>query len=102
MEFMDKNKITTIPSSTELRPGTQIATPEETDKWNNIALKNSIFWFIVVIISFTTIVILFLPFIKLFSPSFEIDEWVLRLLIVGMLAQPYLLLKIVTKYLFSK
>jgi len=99
---MDKNKLTTIPSSTELKPGTQIATPEETDKWNNISLKNRIFWFIVIIISVTTVVILVIPYLKLFSPDFEIDEWVLRLLILGMLAQPYLLLRIVTRYLFSK
>jgi len=65
-------------------------------------LKTKTFWFLVIIISITTVGILTIPYIKLFYPEFEIDEWALRLLILGMLAQPYLLLKIITKYLFSR
>ena len=98
---MDNNLIEILPSS-ELPPGTQIGSPEETDKWNNIELKNKIFWFIVAIISIETLAILFLPYIFWINPDFHLDEWAFRLLIIGMLAQPYLILQIITKYLFSK
>lgn len=99
---MDKDKFTIIPQSTKLKEGTVVTTPEEVDKWNNIKLKSKVFMFIVFIISIITIAILFIPYIKWIYPSFEIDEWALRLLILGMLAQPYLILKIITQYLFSK
>jgi hypothetical protein len=102
MESMDNDRFIKIPSITELPPGTQVASPEEVDKWNNIRLKNKVFAFIAVIICIITLGILFIPYIKWIYPDFEIDEWALRLLIVGMLAQPYLILKIITQYLFSK
>ena len=66
------------------------------------ALKRRTFWFIVGIISLETTAVLFIPYIKWISPEFVIDEWALLLLILGMLAQPYLILQIITKYLFSR
>jgi len=84
------------------KTGGNIENLAEKDKASDIELKKKIFYFIVGTISIQTLAILFLPYVSWIYPDFEIDPWALRLLIVGMLAQPYLILRIITTYLFSK
>jgi len=84
------------------KTGGEIEYLKEEDKAADIELKGKIFKFIVVTISIQTVAILFLPYVSWIYPDFVIDPWALRLLILGMLAQPYLILRIITTYLFSK